>query len=70
MHVTEADLDQNHQFLHIGAGRYIDTMGQWPDTGRWRIHVQSAGDSDWRLVSDTITIGDSTQIAIEANYDR
>lgn len=70
VHVTEADFDQNHLFLHIGSGRYIDTEGQWPETGRWRIHLQSVVDFDWRLVSETILFGDTLDIAIEAYYGR
>jgi hypothetical protein len=70
VHVTEADLDQNHLFSHMGGGRYIDTKGHWPETGRWRIHVQSVVDFDWRLVSETIVLGDPADITIEAYYGR
>jgi hypothetical protein len=70
VHVTEADYDQDHVFLYIGGGRYLDTNSQWPATGRWRIHVQSVVDADWRLVSETIVLGDTLDIAIEAYYGR
>lgn len=68
VHVTEADLDQTHTFLHIGGGRFLDTEGKWPDSGRWRIHIQSITDADWRLVSDTMALGDISDIPIEAYY--
>lgn len=70
VHVTEAALDQNHLFSHISGGRYIDTNGRWPETGRWRIHVQSVVDFDWRLVSEPIVLGKTADIAIEAYYGR
>lgn len=70
VHVTEADFDQNHLFSHIGGGRYLDSKGQWPEMGRWRIHVQSVVDFDWRLVSETIVLGGTGDIAIEAYYGR
>lgn len=69
VHVTEAALDQSHEFTHLGGGRYLDERKPWPGKGRWRIHIQPGDIPDWRLVSETLVIGDKRDIRLAANRE-
>lgn len=52
IHVTRAELDGEALLQSIGGNRYLAPQVQWPEFGKYRIHLQPADNAPWRLVSD------------------
>ncbi|MEE9322344.1 MAG: FixH family protein [Granulosicoccus sp.] len=62
VHVTQSDRDFSALFQAFGRGRYVTQDALLPGDGVWRIHIQAAGESSWRLVSQRLPFPASANI--------
>lgn len=67
-HVTHSERDGEATLRPVGPGRYYSVIPQalLPSEGRYRLHVQPAGDA-WRLVSPVVPFENIDHILIKPN---